>query len=101
MSKFSRYANNASLLVELIAAAYLLYKIADYFWLSSDTDGSSDRSEQENYMLDKDSDSWIRVDAIDVKNPRYGGKCYAVGIGKVYDVGYATIDGKPVRILER
>ena len=101
MSKLIRAATIAMEMAAAIAAGITAREIHEKAWGNSDTDGIPASSGRVAYMLDKDSNTWVRVDAIDIKNPRYGGKCYAVGTGKVYDVGYATLDGKPVRILER
>ena len=101
MSKFIQAATIALEMTAAIAAGITVREIEEKYLGNSDTDGIHAISGRATYMLDKGSNTWVRLDGIDIKNPRYGGKCYAVGTGKVYDVGYATLDGKPVRILER
>ena len=100
MSKLIRAATIALEMSAACAVGITAREIEEKFCGNSDTDGISARSRRATYWLDKASDTWVRVDAFDVKNPRYGGKCYAVGTGNVYDVVYGTIDGKPVRVIE-
>lgn len=101
MSKLIRAATIALEMSAAIVVGITVREIEEKYLGNSDTDGIHASSGRATYMLYKESDTWVRLDGIDIKRVRYGGKCYAVGTGKVYDVGYATIDGKPVRILER
>lgn len=100
MSKFIRAATIALEMAAAIAAGITAREINEKNWGNSDTDGIPASSRRATYMLDKESNTWVRLDGIDIKNHRYGGKCYAVGTGNVYDVVYGTINGKPVHVLE-
>ena len=100
MSKFIQDVTIALLIFALIVVPLEWSKIAYKSESKSDMGGISACSDRATYMFSSDSDTWVRVDGIDIKRIRSAGKCYAVGTGKVYDVVLATIDGKPVRILE-